>query len=365
MCATVYTVKYTRRILKLAEAFGTSSYSDLLGKIAVIAEARAKRDAMLAAIEAARLAHVMAETRYENSKRTLTELILRWGEEPPVSDLSDFLDKLEGRVEKFLLRKKELFDEKMTSEITVKEIRRQLADKSEIDVRAQVSPLKRKALSGINHDEIINGIAAAKSEIAEQDRLAYSVENELSMLKGRSGDPGEYYSRISSIAERRSELQDKHKAYYIAYKAIEGASDSLRAEMSPRLGEYATRMMEIMTDKKYTAFDVSDGIAVSFEAPDGKERSVDFLSGGTRDLAYIAVRAALIDMLYREKPPVCFDESFAHQDNLRAKAMMRAVAKLADEGCQSFIFTCRAREGALASELVSGAGVFKLSVLED
>lgn len=363
--ATVYTVRYSKRIIELARAFGTESYSDLVGKIAVIAEARAKRDAMLAAIEAARLAHAMAETKYENSKRTLTELILRWDDEPPVSDLSDFLDGLEGRVEKFLLRKKELLDDKMTSEITVKEIRRQLADKSEIDVRAQVSPLKRKALSGINHDEIINGIAAAKAEIAEQDRLAFSVENELSMLKGRSGDPGDYYSRISSIAERRSELQDKHKAYYIAYKAIEGASDSLRAEISPRLGEYATSMMEIMTDKKYTSFDVSDGISVSFEAPDGKERSVDFLSGGTRDLAYIAVRAALIDMLFREKPPVCFDESFAHQDNLRARAMMRAVLKLADEGTQSFIFTCRAREGALASEMVSGASIFKLSALED
>ena len=124
-------------------------------------------------------------------------------------------------------------------------------------------------------------------------------------------------------------------------------------------------MMEIMTDKKYSAFEVSEGLDVSFESPDGQERSVDYLSGGTRDLAYIAVRAALIDMLYKEKPPVCFDESFAHQDNVRARAMMRAIGKLADEGCQSFVFTCRAREGALAAEMVSGAGIFKLSVLED
>ena len=361
----VLTLKSTKKLKELAAAFGTESYSDLVGKMGVISEARARRDAMLAAIEAARLGHDSAETRYGNAKRILAELILRWGEEPPVSELSDFLDRLEDKVEKFLNRKKELLDDKMTSEITVREIRRQLADKSEIDIRAQVSPLKRKALAGINHDEIINGIAAARAEIAEQDRLAYSVENELSILKGRSGDPGDYYSKISAIAERRRELQDKHKAYYIAYKAIEGATDSLRAEISPRLGEYATRMMEIMTDKKYSAFDVSDGLNVSFEAPDGRERSVDFLSGGTRDLAYVAVRAALIDMLYKEKPPICFDESFAHQDNLRAKAMMRAIGTLADEGCQSFVFTCRAREGALASEMISGAGIFKLSVLED
>ena len=84
-------------------------------------------------------------------------------------------------------------------------------------------------------------------------------------------------------------------------------------------------------------------------------KSIDFLSGGTRDMAYIAVRAALIDMLYGEKPPICFDESFAHQDNIRARAMMKAINQLADEGCQSFIFTCRGREAALAEEVVSGA----------
>ena len=144
-------------------------------------------------------------------------------------------------------------------------------------------------------------------------------------------------------------------------KSIESASENLRAEISPRLGEYATAMMGVMTDKKYTDFDVSDGLAVTFTAPDGEQKSVDFLSGGTRDLAYIAVRLALVDMLYTERPPLVFDESFAHQDNVRAKAMMKALVKLANEGSQSFIFTCRNREGMLATELLRTAAVFRIS----
>ena len=44
--------------------------------------------------------------------------------------------------------------------------------------------------------------------------------------------------------------------------------------------------------------------------------------------------------------------------------MMRAIKKLADEKCQSFIFTCRNREGALAREISPDAGVFKLSVVD-
>ena len=354
-----------KRLKTLEELFGTASFSDLKGKIAHVESARAKRDAMLTALESAKASVERAKDRYDQSKRDLTALILKWGEEPPVSELDEFLNRLEASVREFLERKNQLFDEKTGIEITVKEIRRNLADKSEIDVRAQVSPLKRKALAGINHDEIIGGIADAKARIAEEDRLAFDVENELMLLKGRAGEPAEYVSRIASIADRRQRMQDKHKAYFIALGAIKGAQDNLRREISPRLGEYATHMMEIMTEKKYTDFTVSDGLKISFTDQSGERRSVDFLSGGTRELAYVATRAALIDMLYTEKPPVIFDESFAHQDNVRAKSMMRAIDELAKEGCQSFIFTCRAREAALCEDMIKGAGVFKLSVIEE
>lgn len=349
----------------LRTQFGTETYQDLKGKLVVIGEARAKRDAIITATESAKQTALSARERYEAAQRTLTELILKWGEEPPVSELNEFLDALESKVRAFLTEKNALGEAKSEIEITVKEIRRTLADKSEIDVRAQVAPFRRKAMAGVNHDEIITGIAAAKAAIAEEDRLAFDVENELMLLKGRAGDPGEYYSRIRNVASRREALQNKHRAFCIAQAAIRGAADNLRAEISPRLGEYATRMMEIMTDKKYSAFDVSDGLKVFFRDPSGENKSVDFLSGGTRDMAYVAVRAALIDMLYTEKPPVCFDETFAHQDNVRARSMMKAIAKLADEGCQSFIFTCRGREATLATEQVPTAGVFKLSVVEE
>ena len=346
------------------EKFGTETYKDLCGKLEVIREARTRRDTLAAAIENARIALERAKERYETQKSELINIILRWGEEPPASDLNPFLDQLEGKVKAYLEEKNRLFDEKINIEITVREMRRTLADKSEVDIRAQVSPLKRKALAGINHEGIIEGISESRAVIAEQDKLALDVENELMMLKTRAGDPGEYYAKISGIAKRREELQDKHKAYYIALRAIESANDNLRREISPRLGEYATKLMSVMTDKKYKSFAIDNNLKITFKGDAGDNKSVDFLSGGTRDLAYIAVRAALIDMLYSEKPPIVFDESFAHQDNVRAKSMMKGIAGLAKEGCQSFIFTCRGREGTLAKEIDKKSGVFKLSVVD-
>ena len=353
-----------KALKSLEKRFTTSTYKDLKGKLEVIREARTRRDTLASSVENAKLTLERAKERYEAQKNELTELILRWGEEPPTSDLNPFLDTLEEKVRTYLDEKNRLFDEKVNIEITVREIRRTLADKSEVDIRAQVSPLKRKALVGINHDGIIGGISEARAVIAEQDRLAFDAENELMLLKSRAGDPGEYYSRINSIATRREELRNRHKAYYIALRAIESASANLRRDISPRLGDYATSLMSVMTDKKYKAFAINNDLEVTFRAEDGDDKSVDFLSGGTRDLAYIAVRAALIDMLYKEKPPIIFDESFAHQDNIRARSMMKGIANLAKEGCQSFIFTCRSREGSIAKEILKSAGVYKLTVTD-
>ena len=120
-----------------------------------------------------------------------------------------------------------------------------------------------------------------------------------------------------------------------------------------------------VTDGKYSSLGVDSELKLSFLTENGDSRSVDYLSGGTREIAYVAVRMALIDMLYAEKPPICFDETFACQDNARATSMMKAISRLSEEGNQSFIFTCRQREANLASELQSGTAVFKLSVASD
>ncbi len=361
----LFLVKNKQRLAVITNRFSTESSDELKDKLAVIAEARAKRDGMIRSTENARAALERAKERYDEVKEEMREVILRWEKSEPASGLNDFLNKLEARVNEFLEGERERLNAKVELEMKVKEIRAELAGKSEIDIRALVPPLKRKVLNDINHESIICGIEDSKQRIAELDAELEEAEAELIRLKARATDPGELYSKIQANDAKIEELKARHKAYYVALKSIENASDNLREEISPRLGEYATKLMETMTNKKYSVFDVTDGLKVTFKDTLGKDKSVDFLSGGTRDLAYIAVRMALVDMLYTEHPPIIFDESFAHQDNIRAKSMMKAIKALSDEGDQSFVFTCRAREAAIAAELSNKTEVFKLSASED
>ena len=357
-------VKENSSVAALATKFGVTTYADLVGKVALVGEARAKRDGMRRSLELAKAHLDRCRSAYDAAKAELTRVIVRWGEEPPISGLEDFLDRLSAKVSAFIEQRNILLEEKNSVEMTVREIRRTLSDKSEVDIRAQVSPTKRKVLQGINHDDIVSGIEALRTRIAECEREEFAVESELISLRARAGDPNDVYTRLDILNEQISELEARYKSYNLALEAIEAATGELRQGISPRLGQYATELMSVMTDKRYGAFAVSDGMKVSFER-EGAERPVDFLSGGTRDLAYVAVRMALIDMLYSENPPIVFDETFAHQDNLRARSLMRSLAKISGDGYQSFVFTCRAREGALATELVKGAGVFKLAGADD
>ena len=363
---SLYRISVSRRSLSaLEKSFSTDSLESLLRKITVIGEERKKRDDLAYDIEAARVTHENARDAYERAKGALLDVILRWGEEPPTANLNDFLDSLEERTLVFLEGKRRLTEEKAELESSVRELRAALADKSEIDIRAQVSPLKRKVLAEIDHESILSGIEDYKQRIAEQDVLVAAQENELALLKLRATDPGELYAKMQENDSRTEALILEHAACELAKETIEKASDNLRLEISPRLGAYTAALMGVMTDRKYTDVDVSDGLMVSFVDGEGVSRSVDFLSGGTRALTYVSLRMALIDMLYSELPPVCFDESFAHQDNKRAALMMRAITALSSEGMQSLIFTCREREAALARECLAGAAVFKLTLGDD
>lgn len=350
-----------KALSELQDKFSTSDLENLKKKLTVIAEARAKRDSVLNAIENARIAVERGKEDWARAKENLAAAVTLWGGEIPTEKPNEYLDKLEEKLRAYLDEEARLRSEKCELEIIVREARKQLAGKSEVNIRAQVSPLKRKVLSEIDHEGILEGIKLCRERIAELLVEAELVENELSTLKMRATDPAALYSKMQANDAKIAELRQEYEAHKLAFDSIMKASENLREEISPRLGEFSTELMSLMTDKKYTSLDVNDGLKVSFIANDGEKKSVDFLSGGTRDLTYIAVRMALIDMLYTEKPPVAFDESFAHQDNIRARSMMKAVAALASEGHQSFIFTCRQREAAIAREFEKKTEVFRLS----
>jgi len=128
------------------------------------------------------------------------------------------------------------------------------------------------------------------------------------------------------------------------------AGQSVRTGVIPAVTEKASAIMARATGGKYADIAMDPSFGLRFTSDSGSD-SVDMLSKGTADLAYIALRLALAQTLFgengREIPPMIFDETFAAIDCGRLALAMDAMGSAS---VQSLLFTCRADEGRIAAD---------------
>ena len=173
----------------------------------------------------------------------------------------------------------------------------------------------------------------------------YSLDLERELAGTPSGeDAARISDRLNELRSERSELEKKLAGLKLAHEKLREASEKLRSSVAPRLSSEAGRLMALITEDKYREVGVGGELALTCGTKSG-QRSVDMLSAGTRDAAYLALRIALCGLIYRrEAPPMIYDESFGRMDDARCRAML----KLAGESEQSLVMTASGREKGLA-----------------
>ena len=115
-----------------------------------------------------------------------------------------------------------------------------------------------------------------------------------------------------------------------------------------------------MTGGKYDTLGVGRSLQLAFER-DEQSHGVEYMSAGTRDVAYLSLRFALIDLLYDgKKPPLIFDESFSRLDDERYRRVLGVISRMYDRGVQTLLFTSQTRDAEIAEEEDTAANVVKL-----
>lgn len=194
----------------------------------------------------------------------------------------------------------------------------------------------------------------------------HELEKRLAALKATvKEEPAQIANRIESNRKILDEMKKNCDAYQLAYNILSEAGDGLRGSVAPRLTDYACRLMAGLSGSRYgTITDGGEGKSggISIDAKldmtfdsEGSTREIDYLSAGTKDIAYVSLRLALAELIYeKEKPPLIFDESFARLDETRLTRMLKLLSSASlskrqsiDEGYQIIIFTCHTREAAL------------------
>lgn len=216
----------------------------------------------------------------------------------------------------------------------------------------------KEALAGRPYTEDVFDMNAVNEALRENDfytkttehlkNNAAALEKELAVLHATREDPTLLNDRVNELSATIADLTKKLNGYTLAYEKLTEASEILRSGVSPRLAENAAALLGRMTDGRYDRIGVTKDLDMKYEA-EGKNRDLEYMSAGTRDLAYYALRLSLIRLLYKnELPPVIFDESFARLDDRR---MDNFFSVMADENMQSLIFTSQTRDAKRMADL--------------
>ncbi len=331
--------------------YGAKNARELRYRMQMVGECRTETAAHTEALRTARDRAEATRSAYFSARSILDECLGMWGKTLPTGDAEEFLNIFEGSVRNTISTHHAMCERREALDSAVAVLASSLSALNEEEIRSLVPAERRPALAETGAAEIEEGIRYFADQTTYFTASVEQLRTTLDGLRAATENPAEVSELLSSANNELDRLRDRYKALDAALTALTGADIRLRAELSPRLAHYARELMDVMTDGKYTGVAVGDDLQLDVST-DGVSLSAEALSGGTRDIAYITLRLALVRLLYRENPPLCFDESFAHQDNDRCYSMLKVFLTLSERNnLQTFLFTCRSREYTIASEI--------------
>ena len=348
-----------RDVLAICRAYGAGGYAALLARLATLRTAAGVEQGYRTAEQEAATRLQAATLEHRRAMGELDTVVRRFDVRLPEKEPDAFLDRLVESVRAMLDKKKAREGERAEAAGLVSAFRQRLRGTSEAAARAALPAGELPDEDELQPEEWKKQVeyqTARRRILAERER---ELENSLLSARSRVEDPAMLEAALCELREKLDAENERHAACVMAYEALASAGQQLREEISPRLSGFACRLMGEMTNGKYERVGVGSDLSLSV-GTEGGTRPPEYLSAGTQELVYLSLRMALLDLLYREKPPVCFDESFAHQDDGRLRRAISTLATLAAGGQQCLLFTCHTRESQAVRELVPGAPVIPL-----
>ena len=183
-------------------------------------------------------------------------------------------------------------------------------------------------------------------QLQQRRNEAAELSSKISGLNGRLsalGDPLVLASSISYLQERCDTIQGEYEAITLASELLRDADTEIKSRFSPELSKLAAEYMSEMTGGRYEDILIGSDFSARARAVDDSEaHAAEYLSAGTMDLLYLAVRLAVCELALPlgEPCPLILDDVLVNLDNTRYEQAMNLLKKLALRR-QIVLFTCR------------------------
>jgi hypothetical protein len=183
-------------------------------------------------------------------------------------------------------------------------------------------------------------------ELAGMRKQAVALSSKISTDKGKlavTGDPVVMRSELARLEKERLELQEELDAIGFAKTVLKEADDEIQSRFSPELGRIAAEYMSFVTGGRYEGVLLNrDFSAMTKTTDDAVARKSEYLSAGTIDLLYLAVRLAVCELALPEGEtcPLIIDDALVNMDDTRYEQAIKLLGEIAKER-QVILFTCR------------------------
>ncbi|MCL2587883.1 MAG: AAA family ATPase [Oscillospiraceae bacterium] len=188
-------------------------------------------------------------------------------------------------------------------------------------------------------------------ELKRSEKELDSLKNNYALALGEVralGDPVVLGAKRGGMVSRLRDLTRQHEALGLALDVLAEADSEIAARFSPLLGQRAGYYLDRLTDGGYKRVVFDKNLSPSTErAGESVSRDILYLSGGTIDQVYLALRLAICDMVFPPEKacPIILDDALVSFDEGRMCKALDLLKELAAER-QIILFSCHKREAA-------------------
>ncbi len=233
--------------------------------------------------------------------------------------------------------------------------RRRLDDLAAQGAEHQDGPIPELPIPDLGPQETELALAQAAQRLEQINAQLNQARGTLSAM----GDPAVLSAQKERLEERLARRRLELEAISLAMDALTQANARLQERFSPELNRLTGQYMARLTGDKYPAVSLTRELEGFVREGDGVlPRSALYLSRGTADQLYLALRLAVCRLCLPEKPPILLDDALASFDDGRLTYALELLWELSGEQ-QLLLFTCQKREGEV---LGSAPGVTKIAL---
>ena len=195
----------------------------------------------------------------------------------------------------------------------------------------------------------LRGLSFQSSEARGLAQALSERRETLALLRGRLqelGDPTALHAEIQENRSIQRRMREESEAISEALSVLQQAEQKLRAQFSPKLNDKTSEYFSKLTGEAYSSITLDrDFAAQAQEAGSLTPHSSSFLSQGTTDQLYLALRLALCDLILprEHSTPLVLDDALASFDDKRAALALLLLWDLAKKR-QILFFTCHGRD---------------------